>query len=983
MEPGREQGRRGAAAVCVLLLAFAATAAAADGPREGIGPGEPAGSEARAKNRLEIRNTSQRKILRKGRVAARLEVPAEVPIRTQARIKGSGKAAKSALISDRRERLATKGSNSISLPLNARGERRVRQCGAQRLIVQVRLRPGADGGRSDRKQRRIRATESLERDLERCGRGRPGAADFELDPSAEARHTNGTPRSYIAGALGTDAVIIAVFDCGNVDPGAEGRATFVGSDTAELGSPSAGIEAVEGTAQNGAPGQVGPLPTDDGSVEFSVRGADGCALPVVWADADGDAKLDIDSAGKPTESYAAGGSVGFEPQGVTLANVDRCDPLDTSDCLYPFPNDHFTVADPTTPTGRRINFNVQSMPANREGVPILPAEYNRADGFSPGSLLITRIDGIESEEALEQTGAVPIDDLGQWDDPDQPVVVIDAETGERHPVWAEIDSNPADPAERTLLIRPQRNFLEGHRYIVGLRNLKNAAGRPIEASRAFQLYRDSIMTSDPAVESRRAKMEDILDRLEAAGLERSELNLAWDFTIASAESIAGRMLSIRDEAFAGLGDTNLADMVVQGSSPTFSITSTEDFTEADNARIARRVEGTITVPCYMAIPACAPGGQYLLDPTSGDPIQIPGNTASVSFICNIPRVAFAASAEPARPSLYGHGLLGSAGEVDAGNVAALANEHNMIMCATDWAGFSTKDAASIALILQDVNNFPKLADGSQQGFLNFLFLGRALIHPSGLGTDPAFQNASGESLIDTSRLFYDGNSQGGILGGSLTAVAPDFDRAVLGVPGMNYSTLLRRSVDFDGYASGAIFGPDTPFGLYDNYPDELTRPLLLALIQMLWDRAEANGYAQHMTTDPLPNTPPHEVLLHVAFGDHQVANLTAEVQARTIGAATNAPLDPGRFPGADPLFDIPLIESYPYDGSAIVYFDSGSPNAPKQNVPPREGADPHGHPRNDPQARAQKSAFLQIDGKVIDVCGGGPCYANGYSGPGP
>ena len=109
--------------------------------------------------------------------------------------------------------------------------------------------------------------------------------------------------------------------------------------------------------------------------------------------------------------------------------------------------------------------------------------------------------------------------------------------------------------------------------------------------------------------------------------------------------------------------------------------------------------------------------------------------------------------------------------------------------------------------------------------------------------------------MDQSRLFYDGNSQGGIMGGALTALAPDFDRAVLGVPGMNYSTLLRRSVDFDLYAHGNIEGADTPLGLYDYYPNELERPLLLSLIQLLWDRAEANGYAHHMTSDPLPGTP--------------------------------------------------------------------------------------------------------------------------------
>lgn len=30
---------------------------------------------------------------------------------------------------------------------------------------------------------------------------------------------------------------------------------------------------------------------------------------------------------------------------------------------------------------------------------------------------------------------------------------------------------------------------------------------------------------------------------------------------------------------------------------------------------------------------------------------------------------------------------------------------------------------------------------------------------------------------------------------------------------------------------------------------------MIALLQMLWDRGEADGYAQHLTSDPLPNTP--------------------------------------------------------------------------------------------------------------------------------
>jgi hypothetical protein len=282
-----------------------------------------------------------------------------------------------------------------------------------------------------------------------------------------------------------------------------------------------------------------------------------------------------------------------------------------------------------------------------------------------------------------------------------------------------------------------------------------------------------------------------------------------------------------------------------------------------------------------------------------------------------------------------------------------------------------EDIPNVAGLLTDLSRFASLPDRVQQGFVNFMYLGRAMIRPDGLISNAAFRTPDGRPVIDVSqgRAYYDGNSQGGILGGGLAAVAPDWNRAVLGVPGMNFSTLLRRSVDFNTYA--AI--------LYKAYPDELERPLILGLLQILWDRAEADGYAEHMTTDPYPDTPAHHVLMHVAFGDHQVANVTADVEARTIGAATlPQPLKAGRSPDVTPLFGIPRITKFPYDGSAIVYWDSGTPPPPTSNVPPDDDPahpDPPETPRNQKAAREQKSAFLRPDGKVIDVCGGKPCTA--------
>jgi hypothetical protein len=657
------------------------------------------------------------------------------------------------------------------------------------------------------------------------------------------------------------------------------------------------------------------------------------------------------------------------------SDADRCDPIDPAVCLFPFPNDHFTKPDSATDTGRRLNLNLLSMPRNVAGKPIDPTEFNRNDGFSPGQKIVTKVPGLDTPAAFERTGAVPITDVERSYDEDQPIVVINTRTLKRHLIWSELDANPQGPADVNLLIRPAVNFDEGTRYIVALRNLRNAAGNTIAASQGFRTYRDRLPSSDPAVEARRDHFESIFATLKKAGINRKKLFLAWDFTVASERNLSERMLHIRDEAFAGLGDTNLSDMRVQGEAPGFTVTSSTDFAQCgadgcqdgENDQLARRVEGRFEVPCYLNAPGCPPLSQFAY--SGGDtPTRIPGNVHSANFVCNIPR---AAVETPARPSLYGHGLLGSASEVSGGNVQAMASEHNFVFCATDWIGMSTQDLPNVGTLLADLSRFATLPDRVQQGMLNFLFLGRLMIHPDGFVANDAFR-FDGQPAIDTTRLFYDGNSQGGIIGGSLAAVAVDHDRAVLGVPGMNYSTLLRRSVDFDPFAQV----------MNQSYPSELERPLILSLIQILWDRGEANGYAHHMTTDPLPNTPPHTVLLHPAFGDHQVANVTTEVEARTIGASIHQPaLAPGRHTDVNPYFGIPPIASYPFGGSAFVIWDSGSPPPPTTNTPPRDGRDPHSDPRNEPAARVQKSEFLTVDGKVVDVCGGGPCFARGYTGP--
>ena len=664
-----------------------------------------------------------------------------------------------------------------------------------------------------------------------------------------------------------------------------------------------------------------------------------------------------------------------------IAGVDvrpGCDFTDPAVCQFPWPNNLFTKRDKRTDTGLRLRLTKSAMPRNKSGTPIDPTDMNRADGFSPGSAMLTKVPGLDSPAAVKRSKLPPLTNLRRGLAKRSPVVLINARTGKRHPIWAELDSNAERRADRVLIIRPARNLDEAETYIVALRDLKNARGKEIKAGRGFRFYRDRIRTGARPIEQRRRSFERIFRALKKAGVKRRSLYLAWDFTVASERSLASRMLHIRDDAFETLGDTNLKDLKVSGQSPSVSVDSVTDYTPAEDDRIARKVEGHISVPCYLT-EACAPGGRFRLDKGG-----LPGRTGTMQapYVCNIPRSALDPASPPkARVSLYGHGLLGRATEIDAGNVKSMSNEHNFVFCATPWAGFANEDVPHIISVLGDFSGFNTVADRMQQGFLNMLFLGRAMIHPAGLSAHAAFQK-NGQSVLDTTRLFFDGNSQGGIMGGGLTAVAPDFDRAALGVPGMNYSTLLQRSVDFDLYA--AI--------LYPNYPRVIDRQLWLSQIQLLWDRGEANGYAHHMTADPLRDTPRHNVLMHVAFGDHQVSDTTAEVEARTIGARAYRPaVDPGRSPWPR-LQMIPSIGSFPFSGSAIVFWDTGpvrtvgteteGTSAPPQtNTPNRTGDDPHENPRSTASARTQKSEFLRVGGRVVDVCGGRPCYAAPYTGP--
>lgn len=568
-----------------------------------------------------------------------------------------------------------------------------------------------------------------------------------------------------------------------------------------------------------------------------------------------------------------------------------CEQPGVRDCLLPFPSNRLTVVDGSTATGRRIAIPADAAPVNVDGVAMDLTDQNRADGFSPSSAIVFAADGVD----LTASGVPDADDIGASIDGSSPIVLDDLDGGGLWPYWAELDVQ-----SQLVTIRPAVLLTEGHTYRVTIGDLVDADGNAIEIA-------------EPS----------------------------WEFTVASTESLAGRLLSMLDATYADIGD----------GAPAFVVESNVD---QGGVRI---VDGTFEIPNYLDNDG-TPSGRLTLD-DAGTPVR---NDTTPSYDARFHCVLPTAVAAPVPTVVYGHGLLGDRTEVDFFSTFAAGG--SLAACATDWLGMSSEDIANLAGILGDMGRFGEQADRMLAGQLAFQMLGRLV--NGGFNTDAAFQTADGSPILAEGGAHFVGNSQGGILGGAATAVSTEWSRAVLGVPGANYSLLLPRSSDWPQFQS--VFEAA--------YTDVDDRLMAVILAQMLWDRGENAGYVQHLTARPYEGRNAKSVLLVGAFGDHQVANVATDVLARTIGARIHTPaLAPGRATAVEPFFGIDSIDAYPFDGTAYVMWDYGTPAPPSGPTPPfspEYGSDPHGAGSSEASVLAQALGFL-LDGELQDVCGGEPC----------
>lgn len=622
------------------------------------------------------------------------------------------------------------------------------------------------------------------------------------------------------------------------------------------------------------------------------------------------------------------------PAPLDIPDDPDCDPLVPEVCAMPFPSSRWLVPDAGRVTGYTLTFGPKTLPANSKGVHIDPAPYARLDGFGVGSPAVAFFPELNGDDLPDETHIAESMEEGAR------VMMFEVDGGalKRIPCFAEIDRAAKSDDERALLIRPAVILKEGTRYVVALRGLTKLDGSDVPPSDAFRALRDGLAAGTP-VEDRVPAFEEIFGLLEGAGVPREGLLLSWDWVTASGEALHGPLLHMRDEAFAELGD----------KSPVFAITSTESYTVEENADIAYEVLGTFEVPDYMVSTKIGTKDAFTL---SWGPDGLPVQTGvyKAEFRARVPRSA--ASGEPHGVMLHGHGLNGTHGQIRKDTFDRLANQEKLVIVGCNMIGMSSEDVDTILEMLNDLSGFPALADRLHQGVLNHAFLARGMK----TGFDEIPEIAATGLVIDPDSIYYNGISQGGIFGATHMAMSLDITRGHLGVPGNNYSTLLQRSVDFG------------PFFLLLNgvYQDARDVQILLATIQGLWDRTDPVSHYRHISAEPHPGTPSHQVLLASAKGDWQVALLTNEIAARSdVGVAL--------LPGYGKEVALVTETPYPHQGSGLVNYSFGNPWPPPGNKPPFDDVgDPHGEPRKLPWHDAQMMHFFRT-GEIIDVCGGDGC----------
>lgn len=600
-----------------------------------------------------------------------------------------------------------------------------------------------------------------------------------------------------------------------------------------------------------------------------------------------------------------------------IANQPGGDALVPDVAMFPFPSDFWTVADPDSPTGRRVSFPPGVLPE-----PMTPETYAGHDGFSRIPSLLAFFDATVDPATLP-----PLDSPGATLEDDSSVFLVREADWQRVPALVELDANAEWPFEQSLIVRPRQVLDPGRGYVVLITDrVKTTTGDALPTTESFRALRDGIATDSEAVEAWRGDFALVNAAIAGTGLNPSEVVLGWSFHTRSEQSVVGPLLAMQKTTW----ETPLP--------PWEEISDTIDGDD-------REVRGTIEVPDFLD------GDSMVRLDAEGEPIV--QGTRTVEFLLTIP----VEIDEPRPVVAFGHGFFSFLDEPTWGSLNANLHRWQMSAISTNFLGFNEDDAlATFGILGGQLQDTYAITSQQLQSLTHFTALEKLVREQ--LVVDARFPTSQGANLLDGGPVRYMGISNGGTQGLTLMATSPAYTRGVLVVPGGAWTHMLERAVQWNDM--GAV--------LRDRFTDPRELQLALSLAQPLLDAADSMNYAPHLVTDRFDGLPDVEVVLHEAKEDSQVANLVTHWVARSAGIPliTPSPID---------VWGLDTISAPEPDGAdvpgALYIYDLGAPAQPLGNVPPPSDNDTHADVRRREDYQEHVGRFLE-DGTIVQVCDG-PC----------